>query len=52
MKIKNHIKYLEKEIEILEKKCMDIFNHNMMSDLEKLMFKRKQISYMKKNNIK
>ena len=43
---------LEKEIKILKEKCMDIFNPNMMDDLEKLIFKRKQITYMKLNNIK
>tara|TARA_R100000458_G_C8272529_1_gene247397 strand:- start:810 stop:968 length:159 start_codon:yes stop_codon:yes gene_type:complete len=52
MKKDKEIKFLEKEIKILKEKCMDIFNPNMMDDLEKLIFKRKQITYMKKNNLK
>ena len=43
---------LEKEIKTLKEKCMDLFNPNEMIDLEKLFIKRKQINYMKKNNLK
>ena len=43
---------LEKEIKTLKEKCMDLFNPNEMIDLEKLLIKRKQINYMKKNNLK
>ena len=52
MKKDKEIKFLEKEIKILKEKCMDIFNPNMMDDLEKLIFKRKQITYMKLNNLR
>ena len=43
----NDIKFLENEIKILEKKCLNLFNPNMMTDLEELYFKRKQLSYLK-----
>ena len=46
------LEHLEKEIETLQKKCLDIFNPNMMSDLEELMFKRKQVNYILTNKRK
>ena len=46
------LEHLEKEIETLQKKCLDIFNPNMMSDLEQLIFKRKQANYILKNKSK
>ena len=46
------LEHLEKEIETLQKKCLDIFNPNMMSDLEELMFKRKPVNYILTNKRK
>ena len=46
------LEHLKKEIEILQKKCLDIFNPNMMSDLEQLIFKRKQANYILTNKRK
>tara|TARA_R100001443_G_scaffold108461_2_gene118904 strand:+ start:1721 stop:1876 length:156 start_codon:yes stop_codon:yes gene_type:complete len=46
------LEHLKKEIETLQKKCLDIFNPNMMSDLEQLIFKRKQANYILKNKRK
>ena len=43
---------LKKEIETLQKKCLDIFNPNMMGDLEQLIFKRKQVNYILSNQRK
>ena len=43
---------LEKEIKTLKEKCMDLFNPNMMSDLEQLIFKRKQANYILTNKRK
>lgn len=40
-------KQLENEIKDLEKKCMDIFNPNMMDDLDNLILKRKQLKNLK-----
>ena len=51
MNIKNQIKYLEKEIIILENKSKNIFNPNMISILEELYLKRYHL-YFIKNNIK
>ena len=46
------LEHLEKEIETLQKKCLDIFNPNMMSDLEQVIFIRKQANYILKNKSK
>ena len=45
---------LEKEIKasIYIEEVLKASISNMMDDLEKLMFKRRQINYMKKNNLK
>jgi len=46
------LEHLKKEIETLQKKCLDIFNPNMMSDLEQLIFKRKQVNHILTNKSK